>query len=110
MTLPVLTQISKSERVQNDHANIFRQARLYSEIRPIFDENYEPSTAVVTHNLKIDYTDSGGQRRVIFFALDNQDLAQLLSTVQREDNKRQGLDKFMSQTGMVARYELGGGS
>lgn len=97
----VLRSVAKVERIQADYAKVYLQARLYSEIRPVFDENFNASIAVITHQLKIEYAVKPGRREAIFLALETKNLIELRKCVDREIKKMTGVDALLSAAGMV---------
>lgn len=74
----------KALTLQGDNDQIYRDARILSDIRLVFDENIEESNrnAVIIHRLKIEYT-QGSDRKVFYTSLDALDLKKLKEQVER---------------------------
>lgn len=70
--------------LQNER--LFRKARLFTDIRPVFRGNSsvtEPEGAVLLHQLKVEYFSFSGDMGEFFITLDSEDLKQFTETLQR---------------------------
>jgi hypothetical protein len=88
---------AKALGVMTDHANIFRNARIISDLRPVFgsDPVRTPVAATIVHTLKIQFNEKGGGR-AFFVALDTNDLKRLRSVVERALIKDRALRRFIT--------------
>ncbi len=93
---------AKAFRLMPEHQQLFIRSELYSDIRPIFrpdDPTVKPSAAVIVHSLKIVYRDSIGMKE-IFIGLDDEDLHQLKTTIDRAISKHECLKLMISDLGI----------
>lgn len=86
---------SKALSVMTDHARIFTDARILTDIRPVFgsDPNETPGAAVIVHTLKIEHR-SDHEPKDFFVALDSVDLSRLDAVVRRAKLKERSLKRF----------------
>jgi hypothetical protein len=88
---------SKAGHILTEHERIFDDARIMTDIRPIFhlDVSEKPNAAVLIHMLRIRERDSLGHKSVQSFALDANDLRSLRETIdlaiKKEDTLRDAL-------------------
>ena len=79
---------SKVEQLKSDHQAIFYDAKILSDIRPLFDNPDEPPIgAVISHTLKIVFHESGGDHKELYLALDAEDLEVLKKIAKRAESK-----------------------
>ncbi len=84
-----------------DHENIYRRARILTEIRPIFDEPAENiEGAVIAHSLRLLYQTTGGPREMTI-ALDEMDVVQLAEQCDRALRKSDVARRLMIETADV---------
>ena len=77
----------KAERLGYAHQNVFAEARIVTDVRPVFDAGADKILeSFVTQSLLIDYLD-GGESRQIEFALDAADVSQLRRLCERAERK-----------------------
>ena len=98
--LPILGIAAKATDVYVQHKNVFRDARVLTDIRPIFsEEDLLPVACVIIHQLEIEtYTD---RSRVSYFAaLDSTDLKKLRAVLDRAFQKEAALKKNIDQSGL----------
>ncbi len=78
----------KANNLLSEYEKLFLDCRVLSDIRIIFNENLdeEKQTAVVVHQLKIDYVKHGESQQT-FFALDSNDLRKLKIAIERALDK-----------------------
>jgi hypothetical protein len=92
--------ISKAEQLQSDYAKTFYDAKILTDIRPIFAKPEEiPVGAVVTHTLKIEYHEDG-EHKAVYLALDAADLQQMKKVLQRADSKVSSLRLLLKNAGL----------
>lgn len=79
---------SKALDVMTEHERTLCQARILSDLRPVFREKVEegPAAAVIVHTLRIRFH-SGEETAEFFVAMDGQDLAELKRLVDRAIQK-----------------------
>jgi len=82
---------SKALEIMVQHDRIFLEARILSDLRPIFTSSPEKAeAAVVIHNLQIRFRESG-MVKSSYFALDNGDLKKLKDMIERAEKKTNAL-------------------
>ena len=83
-----LSILAKALGLQYDFANIFWDAKVLSDIRPVWDGDVTkpPEGIVITQTLKLEYHYVGGHGE-IYVCLDNEDIEQLISVLQRAKDK-----------------------
>ena len=97
-----LSIASKALTLQVDHENAFCEAKVLTDVRPVFGTKVDdpPAGFVVTHTLKIGYHDAGLEHRDYYVALDEDDLTTLKSVIERAVKKAGSLISLMSKTGV----------
>lgn len=93
---------ARAADLQGDHERIFHDARVLSDIRPVFDLDLDgpPTGAVVNQELKIEYFE-GDRLREIFIALDRADLDRLKDLVDRAIKKNDAIQDLLRTAGMT---------
>jgi len=77
----------KAQDLLFEHQNVFEEARLVTDVRPVFDSRgSKVLEAFIIHTLLVRYYESGESRRVAF-ALDAGDVAKLRSLCERAETK-----------------------
>lgn len=93
--LSTLERASKIEQLKADHQTIFYDAKILTDLRPIFDKPQEPPVgAVVTHTLKIICHESG-EHKELYFALDAEDVLTLKKIAERAADKMSSLKQVL---------------
>jgi mRNA-degrading endonuclease YafQ of YafQ-DinJ toxin-antitoxin module len=84
---PISTH-SKAHGLRTDFANIFWDAKIITDIRPIWDEDPKlpPDATVITNTLKLEYHHIGGHGELYVY-LDKEDIEMLMSVLQRARDK-----------------------
>ena len=84
--------LHKSLALMREHESIFLDARIMTDIRPVFggDVSEELDAVVLTHSLKIDFIEEGRRRR-FHVALDQSDLQVMKSVLERAIEKATSL-------------------
>lgn len=80
----------KSLFLSRERENIFRESNVYTDMRPIFDnDGTQVLGTMILHNLKISYFDGKHDFATseIYLALDNEDLTKLKETIIRAEKK-----------------------
>jgi len=96
---------AKAMRLQRDGERLYCEARILSDIRPVFesDPKARPRGAVIGHNLRICFFDAGGHRE-FFVLLESADLKALKAVIDRAHAKDVTLRELLKQTNLT---ELG---
>jgi hypothetical protein len=105
--LPSLFQVAKAIDLLTEHEHVFHDARIVTDIRPIFSDErpQEPIAAMIMQQIKIEYHDEGGIRAV-FLALDASDLLKLREIIDRAQEKHETLRSVIASMQMPL-FELG---
>jgi len=90
---------AKANSVFSDHAHVFCDARIVTDIRPIFKQNpaEPPAAAAIVHTLKITYHENE-KHKDFFVAMDTNDIRKLKSLLERDEQKAQNLRLILSAT------------
>lgn len=89
LTIDALSAVSKAVALQRSGEHLFCEAKILSDIRPVFpvgDAPVRPTGAVVTHTLKLSYHEEG-EHKTFFLIFDSDDLEQLRKTIKRAQDK-----------------------
>jgi hypothetical protein len=98
-----LETISKAQEVLNEEERIFIDARVVSNLRPIFSQEVEarPKAFVVTHSLRIAYYQAGSDGPKEFYvALDADDLRAIQKVMLR------GLKKEVALSSLAEKWSV----
>ena len=86
---------SKVERLRLDYAATLHDAKILSDIRPIFDKPDErPVGCAISHTLEIEYHESG-EHKEFYVVLDDEDLQKMKRIVQRAEAKAVSLKALL---------------
>jgi hypothetical protein len=94
---------AKAGPVLTEHERIFEDARILTDVRPIFhpDLSEKPNAAVIVHMLRLTTRDvSGQQRQSQYFALDANDIRFMKQLMDRAITKEETLIKAMKSSGI----------
>lgn len=96
-----LNLVSKAIGLQGEHARTFCDARVLTDLRPVFssDPAASPVGMVITHTLKVEYHE-GGDHREFFIALDADDIKTLSEVLARAGAKAASLDGLLVGCGI----------
>jgi hypothetical protein len=99
LSIEPLSIISKAIGLQRDGERIYCEARIISDIRPVFtkDPKHRPVGAVLGHTLKISYHDGLAAHKDFFVVLDRIDLENLKKVVDRAHAKSEALAAFLEE-------------
>jgi hypothetical protein len=88
LNIETLLIIAKAARLQRDSERLYCEAKIISDMRPVFgsNPNVRPAGAVLIHTLRIHYHE-GRDQREIHLALDSDDLSALAEVVRRAQAK-----------------------
>lgn len=88
---------AKAHDVFADHERAFIDARIITDIRPIFrsDPGLAPAGAAIVHMLKIEFS-HGGEADEFYVAMDTSDVVKLKKLLERDELKAQQLKRVMA--------------
>jgi hypothetical protein len=89
---------SKALDVMREHERTFCNARIISDVRPIFaNTTKKAAAAVIVHNLRIGYHESASKAHKEFYvALDAQDIQKLKEVIARAEEKTEALQAIVN--------------
>jgi hypothetical protein len=83
--------LSKAVDIVAEHACIYTGSRVLTDIRPVFGVNESAISALFVSNiLKLEYYEDGDERE-LFIALDEDDIKNLIETLQRAQGKAKAI-------------------
>lgn len=101
MEVPTLAVAARAMDVVTDHDKVFHEARILTDIRPIFERDVTTGVkaAAVSATLKVEYH-AGGRSTIesFFVTLDRGDLDHLRRVVDRAVAKMDGLSDLLKET------------
>jgi hypothetical protein len=91
--------LSKAKRLQRDGERLYCEAKIISDIRPVFGAKAtaRPIGAVVTHTLRLGYHEEGDHKE-FFVVLDGVDLERFAATIHRAQLKDGTLRSLLGET------------
>ena len=97
-----ITALQKSFALSVLHDRLFLSAQITTDIRPVFggDVNNEMAAAVVSHSLKIDFSQSGGSDS-FYVTLDPSDLMELQQAMERATSKADSIATTLEKAGIA---------
>ena len=97
-----LSVMSKARDLQLDFANTFCDAKVITDMRPVFDVDVQrpPVGVVLTHTLKLEYHDVAGKHTEIHIALEKNEIERLMSVLRRAQQKENTLSEVAVKAGM----------
>lgn len=92
-----LDLIGKASALTLEQEHFMREARIVTDIRPIFgsDPANHPNGAVLVHTLRITYIDDSNQRRDFYVAMDAADVSNLQGSLKRAEQKAGSLKSML---------------
>lgn len=97
LNIDTFNSLSKAKRLQRDGERLYCDAKIISDIRPVFraEPTERPLGAVVTHTLKLGFHEGGNHKEfhVILDAVDLDMLADVVSRAQEKDSTLRDLLK-----------------
>jgi hypothetical protein len=99
LSIETLSIVSKASRLQRDGERLYCNAKILSDIRPIFkdDPSAPPVGAVITHTLKVGYHEGRGHMETQI-VLDSDDLTKLAAVINRAQLKDKSLRTFLKRS------------
>lgn len=87
--LEPLICLSKAVDIVSEHACLYSDSRVLTDIRPVFGPSETTISALfITHSLKLEYFDATEERE-LYIALDDDDIKELIETLLRAQRKAQ---------------------
>ena len=88
LSIDTLNTVSRALALQRTGERLFSEAKILSDIRPVFGDNVteQPVAAVITHTLKLTYHEDG-EDKTFFVIFDSEDLERLRTIVERARTK-----------------------
>lgn len=88
--------------VSSEYDKVFFEARILTDLRSVFlgDDVSRPKGMIVMHNLKISFSENG-EKRDIYITLNNRELDELASVVERAQEKARGLGVLLNEVGIL---------
>jgi hypothetical protein len=92
-----LQNLGKAINLQREGERLYCGSRIISDLRPVFGEEVkdEPEAVVLMHTLKLSYHENG-EHRSFFLILDEADLSNLRSVIERAQTKSETLNAFIT--------------
>jgi hypothetical protein len=92
---------TKALGVMRDHAKVFCDGRVLTDLRPVFRSkvDQEPHAFIAVHTLRLTYHENGTHRE-FFVALDRNDVKQLASLLERAIKKEESLKALTTEKGL----------
>jgi hypothetical protein len=101
LSLSSLERFYKTEQLKADHQQIFYDAKIVTDLRPVFDQPKEPPVgAIVTHTLKIIFHEYG-EHRELYFSLDAEDVVTLKKIAERAIDKMSSLQALLASASIT---------
>jgi hypothetical protein len=90
-----LNFLAKAAALQRDHEHIFHDAKILTDLRPVFHAPNEPPREVILeYTLKVVFHD-GNRHREIYMALDADDMSRLRKVIERAEEKAASLHSLL---------------
>jgi hypothetical protein len=101
LSLKSLGTFSKIEQLKSDHHSLFYDAKILTDLRPVFDQPEQlPPGAIITHTLKI-VCHEGLEHKELYFSLDSEDIVTLKKIVERAEVKLSSLKALLKAANLV---------
>lgn len=107
LATPVYGTTAIATDLQTQNARNYQSSRIVTDLRPVFQDDLDaqPSGAVIVETLQLHIWTRDGESEAIFVSMDEADLKQLKSTVERALRKTETLKAFLD-TRELAYFEL----
>lgn len=101
LTVHPLSILSKAHGLRTDSANIFLDAKIISDIRPVWngDVKEPPEGIVITQTLKLEYSDVKGAQE-LYLRVSRRHIELLLAVLLRAQEKMSTLESLATQSWM----------
>jgi hypothetical protein len=99
---------AKASEIRQDQGRMFCEARILSDLRPVFGDDPEkgPAAMVVVHTLRISYHERGNEIIDLFVALGPRDIEKLQAILKRAVEKEVGIRAVAAKTGVPCLSSL----
>lgn len=92
---------AKIQRLRLEYPNTFHDARILTDMRPIFDKpEGRPQGCAIVHTLKLSYH-GDGEHKAFYVVLDADDLQTLKKVLQRAETKASSLKSVLEAAGLA---------
>lgn len=94
-----LRLLGKARDLKSEHAHIFLDGRVITDIRPIFgvEDDGQPEGALLSHTLKLEFIRDQGEVEHFYLTLDEDDLDKLNALIRRAKQKATSLRSVLSR-------------
>lgn len=100
LNISSLNMSAKACRVRTDYPRVFCDAKVLSDIRPVFDKPADkPIGSVINHSLRVEYHE-GGDHKEFYVELDAEDLSKLKKIFERAETKAASLKAYLKDSNM----------
>lgn len=107
LSLSNIKTIVKALDLSYDYANLFQNAKILTDIRPVFDDNASTiEGAAISFTLRLFY-DNIDESKNISIALDEKDVTTLMNTCSRALKKAKSAKKFMIDANISKTFICG---
>lgn len=102
LTVRPLSTLSKAHGLRYEFANVFWDAKVVSDIRPVWEDDARkpPQGVVLTQTLKLEYHYAGGHGE-LYVCLDDHHIDKLISVLKRAQEKRSTLRSLAKDSWMT---------
>ncbi len=102
LALPSIALPAKGRSLLIEHAHYMCDARVFTDVRPIFGVDVEqtPETALIVHTLKLTYHMGQADTKDFFIVLDSHDLDELSELIDRARAKEKSLKVLLASAGL----------
>lgn len=104
LNIDIFKILSKAVDLQSENEQLFCNARIITDIRPIFETDIEKGLkgTVIFHTLKIVYHGANNKEdhQEFYVALDSDDLSKLRSAIDRAEEKHKVLESSLKTAGI----------
>jgi hypothetical protein len=93
---------AKANLLRVEQERLFCDARILTDIRPIFGRKAStgPAALTIVHTLKLSYHHGSEELEELFVSLDDDDLQTLKQVIQRAEEKQGALEPLVQKTGI----------
>ncbi|MGC1183860.1 MAG: hypothetical protein WBA31_01750 [Candidatus Dormiibacterota bacterium] len=102
LEVPGIVGSAKALDLLSERERVFHASRIISDLRPVFGDEVvaSPTAVLITHTLKIEYHGETG-REEFYISMDDQDIEQLMGTLERAKVKSDWLVKLSETSGLT---------
>jgi hypothetical protein len=100
--------IAKSSYLLTQHERVFQEARVFTDVRPIFSEDAQvsPIGGLIVHQLRIAYFEDN-ELKEFFVALDMDDIDKLRTQLNRADAKARSISSLLKSSSLMLLESAG---